>query len=193
MKAMAAAMALAASAAGILPASAEFMTEAERRAQLVRISEGSHDGRATASFAGRSGAAIGQPPGTIVIETAAKVLHFVEGDGSVVSWPIAVGREGAQWKGTTHVTGKRKNPEWRLTPNMRKRDPSLPEVVAPGPSNPLGARAIYLAEGYLRIHGTNAPSSIGTAASSGCFRMHNEHVSDLYERVRAGAKVVVLE
>src|SRR5690606_32672291 len=96
-------------------------------------------------------------PGSIVIETGAKSLHFVEGPGTVRSYPIAVGRDGAQWFGTTHVTHKRKNPEWRPTPNMRRKDPSLPAVVRPGPSNPMGVRAIYLAQGYLRIHGTNSP------------------------------------
>lgn len=130
--------------------------------------------------------------GTIVIRTNERRLHFIESDGSMTTYPIAVGREGAQWVGTTHVTGKRKNPDWRPTPNMRKKDPKLPEVMKAGPTNPLGIRAIYLSEGYLRIHGTNQPRSIGKAASSGCYRMHNEHVSDLYERVAQGAKVVVL-
>jgi lipoprotein-anchoring transpeptidase ErfK/SrfK len=131
-------------------------------------------------------------PGTIVIRTGERVLHYIEDATTMRTYPIAVGREGAQWVGTTKVTHKRKNPDWRPTPNMRKRNPKLPEVVRAGPSNPLGIRAIYLAEGYLRIHGTNDPKSIGKAASSGCYRMHNEHVSELFELVQGGAKVVVL-
>lgn len=195
-------------------AHAEFMTEADRRAQLVELAERSHNqsllvssdyaskdtkshtaNRAngsvhTAFFEGNSYPQY--QPGTIVINTGGRVLHFIEDETTMRTYPIAVGREGAQWIGTTKVTHKRKNPEWRPTPNMRKRNPKLPEVVRAGPSNPLGARAIYLAEGYLRIHGTNDPKSIGKAASSGCYRMHNEDVSELFELVHSGAKVVVL-
>lgn len=170
-----------------------FMHEAERRAQRTALAERGH----SESVPARQGAAsdstyAGEEPGTIVIETGKRMLHLVQEGGRTISYPVAVGREGAQWTGVTNVVGKRKNPEWRPTPNMRRRDPSLPAVVAPGPSNPMGTRAIYLAEGYLRIHGTNNPHSIGSAASSGCFRMHNEDVSDLYERVSTGARVIVL-
>jgi len=172
---------------------AEELTLAERRAQLVGLSE---KGEA-APRASRRPPASGrdfraEEPGTIVIETGKRVLHYVGMDGEVVTYPIAVGREGAQWRGTTRVIGKKKDPEWRPTPNMRKRNPKLPAVVRPGPSNPLGVRAIYLAEGYLRIHGTNDPSSIGKAVSSGCFRMHNEDVIELFPLVESGAKVVVM-
>nr|WP_250808527.1 L,D-transpeptidase [Neorhizobium tomejilense] len=132
-----------------------------------------------------------EEPGTIVIITGDRTLHLVGEDYTRTSFACAVGREGMQWFGETYVTHKRKNPEWRPTPNMRKRDPSLPEVVRAGPNNPLGNRAIYLAEGYLRIHGTNKPSSIGTDASSGCYRLYQEDIEQLYQEVRVGAKVMV--
>lgn len=133
-----------------------------------------------------------EEPGTVVIITSDHTLHFINDWGERISYPIAVGKEGAKWTGVTHVTHKRKHPEWRPTPNMRKKDPDLPAVVAPGPKNPLGTRAIYLAEGLLRIHGTSNPSSIGKDASSGCFRMYNEDVEELYEMIRPGAEVVVI-
>lgn len=195
-------------------AHAEFMTEAERRAQLVELAERAkyrpepqkpvttvsqrRDPVAEAAVyvneaALEDNAYPQYQAGTIVIRTGERVLHYIEDERTMRTYPIAVGREGAQWVGTTKVTHKRKNPEWRPTPNMRKRNPKLPEVVRAGPSNPLGVRAIYLAEGYLRIHGTNEPKSIGKAASSGCYRMHNEHVSELFELVQGGAKVVVLK
>lgn len=195
-------------------ASAEFMTEAERRAQLVEIAEQAKyrpEKKKPISVASKKDLSVATAavyvheamfednaypqyqPGTIVIRTGERVLHYIEDQTTMRTYPIAVGRDGAQWVGTTKVTHKRKNPEWRPTPNMRKRNPKLPEVVKAGPSNPLGIRAIYLAEGYLRIHGTNEPKSIGKAASSGCYRMHNEHVSELYELVQGGAKVVVLK
>lgn len=129
-------------------------------------------------------------PGTIVIVTGDHTLHLI-GEGTRTSYAIAVGREGAQWYGETHITHKRKNPEWRPTPNMRKRDPSLPAVVKPGPRNPLGTRAIYLAEGYLRIHGTNDPASIGRNASSGCFRLGRDDIEELYDLCTVGSKVYV--
>lgn len=133
-----------------------------------------------------------EAPGTIVIITSDRTLHYIDDHGTRISYPIAVGREGAQWTGITKVTHKRKNPDWRPTPNMRAKDPSLPLVVKAGPHNPLGTRAIYLEEGYLRIHGTNAPKSIGTNASSGCYRMYNDDVEELFEMVSPGAEVIVL-
>lgn len=132
-----------------------------------------------------------EEPGTIVIITGDRTLHLVGENNTRTSYAIAVGREGMQWFGETHVTHKRKNPEWRPTPNMRKKDPSLPAVVKPGPNNPLGDRAIYLAEGYLRIHGTNNPKSIGSDASSGCYRMYADDVHELFELVQPGARVIV--
>jgi lipoprotein-anchoring transpeptidase ErfK/SrfK len=133
-----------------------------------------------------------EAPGTIIIITSDHTLHYIDDYGSRISYPIAVGKEGAQWTGVTRVTHKRQHPEWRPTPNMRAKDPSLPVVVKPGPKNPMGTRAIYLAEGYLRIHGTNSPKSIGKDASSGCYRMYNDDVEELFEMVSPGAEVIVL-
>ncbi|OWW04847.1 hypothetical protein ATY81_02420 [Rhizobium sp. R72] len=129
--------------------------------------------------------------GTIVIATREHTLVYTTPQGDQLAYPIAVGREGKQWYGTTHVVSKRKHPEWRPTASMRRKNPKLPDVMMPGPSNPLGTRAIYLADGLLRIHGTNDPSSIGTNASSGCFRMYREDVEELYEMVRPGTRVIV--
>jgi lipoprotein-anchoring transpeptidase ErfK/SrfK len=133
-----------------------------------------------------------EAPGTIVIITSDHTLHYIDDYGTRISYPIAVGKEGAKWTGVTTVTHKRKNPDWRPTPNMRAKDPTLPAVVKAGPHNPLGTRAIYLAEGYLRIHGTNSPRSIGKDASSGCYRMYNDDVEELFELVSPGAEVIVL-
>ena len=132
-----------------------------------------------------------EPSGTIVIDTSERRLYLVVGEGEALSYRVAVGKPGAQWFGETHVVRKAEHPTWRPTPSMRAGNPRLPGQVGPGPSNPLGVRAIYLAQGLLRIHGTNAPSSIGRAASSGCFRMRNEDVAELYEMVEAGAPVTV--
>ncbi|AOG03434.1 L,D-transpeptidase catalytic domain protein (plasmid) [Bosea sp. RAC05] len=133
----------------------------------------------------------GGPVGSVVINTSERRLYLVVGEGEAHSWPIAVGREGKQWSGRTRVIGKARHPAWRPTASMRAEKPSLPAYVAPGPGNPMGIRAIYLDTGALRIHGTNAPGSIGRAASSGCFRMHNAHVAELYELVDIGAEVIV--
>jgi len=129
--------------------------------------------------------------GSIVIVTGEHTLYYTAPTGVQFAYPIAVGREGKQWFGTTRVVSKKQHPEWRPTAEMRRKNPKLPEVVRPGPSNPLGTRALYLADGLLRIHGTNDPSSIGTNASSGCFRMYREDVEQLYEMVRAGTPVTV--
>lgn len=130
--------------------------------------------------------------GSIVIVTGQHMLYYTAPTGERFAYPIAVGREGKQWFGTTRVVSKKEHPEWRPTAQMRRKNPKLPEVVRPGVSNPLGTRALYLADGLLRIHGTNDPSSIGTNASSGCFRMYREDVEQLYEMVRTGTPVTVL-
>lgn len=132
-----------------------------------------------------------EEPGTIVIITSDHTLHLVGENNTRTSYACAVGKEGMQWFGETHITHKRKNPDWRPTPAMRKRDPSLPEMVKGGPGNPLGTRAIYLAEGYLRIHGTNNPKSIGTDASSGCFRLYREDIEELYDLATPGSAVII--
>lgn len=134
-----------------------------------------------------------QEPGTIIIQTEQRRLYLITAPGEARSYPVAVGREGMQWFGTTSVTRKAKDPDWRPTPDMRKANPKLPEVVKGGPGNPLGARALYLAQGYLRIHGNNDNNSIGRSASHGCYRMYNEDVIELYELVQPGAEVIVAE
>jgi lipoprotein-anchoring transpeptidase ErfK/SrfK len=132
-----------------------------------------------------------EEPGTIIIITGDHTLHYIDDWGHRISYPIAVGKEGMQWYGETSIIGKKKDPDWRPTPAMRKRDPKLPEMVKGGPGNPLGSRAIYLGEGYLRIHGTNTPSSIGKDASSGCFRLYKEDIEELFSMVKVGSKVIV--
>ncbi len=127
----------------------------------------------------------------IVIRTGERKLYYTLGNGTAIQYPIAVGKVGMQRFGTTSVITKRVNPDWRPTPRMRREDPSLPDVVKGGPSNPLGVRALYLGWDLYRIHGTNNPNSIGRAVSSGCYRMYNEDVIKLYERAKNGTKVVV--
>jgi lipoprotein-anchoring transpeptidase ErfK/SrfK len=115
----------------------------------------------------------------------------VLGDGQAVRYPVAVGEPRFHWTGELWVSSKQENPTWRPTKRMRRENPALPASVGPGPRNPLGARAIYLGWGEYRIHGTNAPHTIGSAASSGCFRMHNADAIDLFDRVHLGAPVIV--
>ncbi len=134
------------------------------------------------------------PLGAIVVNTSERSLYYSLGNNTALRYRIAVGKQGMQWFGETFVQGKAKNPGWTPTANMRRRNPYLPLHVRGGiPQNPLGARAIYLGWSEYRIHGTNAPGSIGSASSSGCFRMHNADVKDLYERVHIGAPVYVLK
>ena len=129
--------------------------------------------------------------GTIVIRTVEKRLYYVLGDGQAVRYPVAVAQPRFQWAGELWVSSKQHHPTWRPTARMRRENPELPKSVGPGPSNPLGPRAIYLGWGEYRIHGTNAPQTIGSAASSGCFRMHNADAIDLFDRVHIGAPVIV--
>lgn len=126
--------------------------------------------------------------GTIVVSTKERKLYYVLGKGMALRYDVAVGKQGMQWSGETFVQGKSRNPGWTPTARMRRENPSLPAYVPPGPENPLGERAIYLGWTEYRIHGTNAPSSIGRAASSGCIRMRNSDVVDLFERVHIGAR-----
>jgi lipoprotein-anchoring transpeptidase ErfK/SrfK len=130
------------------------------------------------------------PIGSIIIDTASRKLYYSLGHQRAIKYPVAVGKAGFQWFGDSFVQTKRKNPGWSPTARMRRM--GYPRYVPPGPRNPLGPRAIYLGWTEYRIHGTNAPSSIGRAASSGCIRMHNKDVKDLYERVHIGAPVFVL-
>jgi lipoprotein-anchoring transpeptidase ErfK/SrfK len=130
--------------------------------------------------------------GTIVVNTSERKLYYVLGKGMALRYDVAVGKQGMQWSGTTFVQSKRRNPGWSPTPRMRRENPRLPAYVKPGPKNPLGVRALYLGWSAYRIHGTNAPSSIGRATSSGCIRMRNSDVKDLFERVHIGAPVHVI-
>lgn len=130
-------------------------------------------------------------PGTVVIKTSQRRLYYVLGDGKAIRYGVAVGEEGRAFSGTATVSQKREWPDWTPPPEMLKRKPDLPKHMAGGKDNPLGSRAIYLGSTLYRIHGTNAPWTIGGAESSGCIRMVNEDVEDLYNRVKVGTTVVV--
>jgi len=133
-----------------------------------------------------------EPAGTIVINTPDKFLYLVQENGTAVRYGIGVGRPGFTWAGEHEVTAKREWPDWRPPKEMLARRPDLPRYMEGGPDNPLGARALYLGSTLYRIHGSNEPWTIGTQVSSGCIRMRNEDVIDLYERVKLGTKVVVI-
>lgn len=130
-------------------------------------------------------------PGTIIISTSKRKLFYVLPEGKAVQYGIGVGRQGFTWSGSHRVSRKKKWPGWTPPAAMRQRQPELPAHMEGGPNNPLGARAIYIGSTLYRIHGTNAPWTIGGAVSSGCIRLVNEEVIDLYDRVRVGARVVV--
>jgi lipoprotein-anchoring transpeptidase ErfK/SrfK len=132
-------------------------------------------------------------PNTIVINTSQRRLYYIGGNGQAISYGIGVGRVGFAWSGVTRVSAKREWPSWTPPTQMRRRQPGLPGHMAGGLNNPLGARALYLGSSLYRIHGSNEPQTIGQAVSSGCFRMTNEDVIDLYNRVRVGTKVVVTQ
>ena len=129
--------------------------------------------------------------GTIVIHTHERRLYLVLGNGEALRYGIGVGRDGFTWRGVQTVSAKREWPSWTPPPEMLKRRPDLPRHMVGGRDNPLGARAIYLGDSLYRIHGTNEYDTIGTGVSSGCFRMTNDDVIDLYNRVRLGATVIV--
>lgn len=133
-----------------------------------------------------------EPAGTVVIDTPNKFLYLIEGEGRAMRYGIGVGRPGFTWAGTHSITSKKEWPDWRPPEEMLKRQPYLPTYMPGGPQNPLGARAMYLGSTLYRIHGSNEPWTIGQMVSSGCIRMRNEDVTDLYERVKVGTKVVVM-
>ncbi|MBR0970077.1 L,D-transpeptidase [Bradyrhizobium japonicum] len=133
-----------------------------------------------------------QTPGTVIIDTKNTFLYFVLNDAQALRYGIGVGREGFTWSGEQTVARKAEWPDWHPPVEMVVRQPYLPRFMAGGPGNPLGARAMYLGETEYRIHGTNKPDTIGKRVSSGCIRLTNEDVVDLYERVKVGAKVIVL-
>ena len=130
--------------------------------------------------------------GTIIIDTPNTYLYYVLGNGQAIRYGIGVGRDGFTWSGTQTITRKSEWPDWTPPAEMIARQPYLPRHMAGGPGNPLGARAMYLGGTVYRIHGTNAPETIGTHVSSGCLRLVNEDVIDLYSRVNVGTKVIVM-
>ena len=133
-----------------------------------------------------------EPPGTIVIDTPHHFLYLVEAGGKAMRYGIGVGRPGFTWSGEHTISAKKEWPDWVPPDEMLKRQPYLPHIMAGGPDNPLGARALYLGSTLYRIHGSNEPWTIGHNVSSGCIRLRNADVIDLYNRVKVGTKVVVL-
>jgi lipoprotein-anchoring transpeptidase ErfK/SrfK len=152
------------------------------------------DGRATPERLRRAVVAFNssEAPGTIVIDTGNTALYYVLGQGRAIRYGVGVGREGFTWSGVQTISRKAEWPDWHPPAEMIARQPYLPRFMAGGPGNPLGARAIYLGSSQYRIHGTNDPSTIGKFVSSGCIRLTNEDVADLFGRVDIGTKVVVL-
>ena len=132
-----------------------------------------------------------EAPGTIVVDSNQRFLYLVQPDNRAIRYGIGVGRDGFRWSGVLKISRKQEWPDWRPPPEMIQRQPYLPRFMAGGPGNPMGARAMYLGATVYRIHGTNQPQTIGSAVSSGCFRLVNDDVSDLYNRVNVGTKVVV--
>lgn len=131
-------------------------------------------------------------PGTVVVRTSERRLYLVNGDGTAIRYPVAVGKPGKQWTGATRIDGKYVEPAWSPPREVKRDNPRLPDVIAGGsPHNPMGAAAMTLSGGEYAIHGTNRPSSVGTYASYGCIRMYNQDVVDLYERVSVGTQVYV--
>jgi lipoprotein-anchoring transpeptidase ErfK/SrfK len=152
---------------------------ADSRAQATAVK------RETVSYDGK------YAPGTIVVSTSERRMYYVLGNGQAIRYGIGVGRPGFEWGGSQTITMKREWPDWRPPSQMLKRRPDLPRYMPGGPDNPLGARAMYLGSTLYRIHGSNEPETIGQAVSSGCIRMLNDDVVDLYERVRVGTRVIV--
>ena len=133
-----------------------------------------------------------EPAGTLIVDTPNTYLYYVLGGGRAIRYGVRVGRDGFTWTGVQKITRKAEWPDWHPPPEMIDRQPYLPRFMAGGPGNPLGARAMYLGNTVYRIHGTNQPSTIGKFVSSGCIGMLNEDVSDLFDRVKVGTRVVVL-
>jgi lipoprotein-anchoring transpeptidase ErfK/SrfK len=192
-------MALAiASVAWALPASAQYGTPEEWRRTTPTIQD-RDPGIAAPAEAEMDPAYRRQPvfyrteekPGTIIIDTSDRFLYLIQSNNVALRYGIGVGRDGFQWQGLLRVTRKSEWPDWTPPPEMIQRQPYLPRFMAGGPGNPMGARALYLGNTVYRIHGTNAPETIGHAVSSGCFRLVNDEIEDLYARVPVGTKVIV--
>jgi lipoprotein-anchoring transpeptidase ErfK/SrfK len=169
-------------------------------ARVYNPNTNSWDEPKVATSKGRKGSAIKREivsyqgkykPGTLIVETSERRLYFVLGDGKAVKYGVGVGRDGFRWSGQHRITRKAEWPGWTPPPQMRKRVPDLPAYMPGGPENPLGARALYIGSTLYRVHGTSEPWTIGQAVSSGCIRLANEDVIDLYDRVKVGALVVV--
>jgi lipoprotein-anchoring transpeptidase ErfK/SrfK len=190
-------LAAALSLAALAPASANpffqtVMLDPDTREPLVSRPHATPSAQAPAiprEIVAYSGA---HAPGTVVVNTAERRLYYVLGGGQAVRYGIGVGRPGFEWGGSQTITRKQEWPDWRPPVQMLQRRPDLPRFMAGGPDNPLGARAMYLGSSLYRIHGSNEPHTIGQAVSSGCIRMLNDDVVDLYNRVRVGTRVVVL-
>lgn len=177
-------------ALAVVPAVALTLTSAPASAQFFLDWGGSNviggSGATTVRFTPK------YSPGQIVVSFSDRRLYHVTGRGQATSYPIAVPRDASRWQGKMRVSSKRVNPSWTPTPSMRRENPRLPSFVPGGhPQNPLGVRALYLGSSLYRIHGTDAPWTIGKAVSKGCIRMYNQDVVHLYDRVRVGAKVTV--
>jgi lipoprotein-anchoring transpeptidase ErfK/SrfK len=132
-----------------------------------------------------------EAPGTIIVHTSERFMYVIQPGGRALRYGIGVGRDGFQWQGLQKISRKQEWPDWTPPPEMIERQPYLPRFMAGGPGNPLGARALYLGATVYRIHGTNQPQTIGSAVSSGCFRLVNNDVMDLYDRVPVGTKVII--
>ena len=132
-----------------------------------------------------------EAPGTIIVNTHDRFLYLVQGDNRAIRYGVGVGRDGFQWGGVHKITRKQEWPDWTPPPEMIQRQPYLPRFMAGGPGNPMGARAMYIGTTVYRVHGTNAPETIGHSVSSGCFRLVNSEIEDLYARVQVGTKIVV--
>ena len=175
------------------PAAAQFWSDPMNQPQMQYLDEG--DGyRAQQAPIPRQLVSFTRnyAPGTIVISTEERRLYLVTRPGEAIEYAIGVGRPGFEWAGTKTISRKAEWPSWTPPSEMRKRRPDLPAYMSGGIDNPLGARAMYLGSSLYRIHGSNEPDTIGQAVSSGCIRMTNEDVEDLYDRVKVGTRVVVI-
>ncbi|MCJ2101194.1 L,D-transpeptidase [Methylobacterium sp. E-046] len=176
---------LAALLLGSAPAAAANPLDRGPIADFLNIFRSQAIPRETVTWTGK------EKPGTIVVSTRQRRLYYVLGGGAAVRYGVGVGRQGFSWSGTKTVTMKKEWPDWRPPQQMLARRPDLPRYMAGGQDNPLGARAMYLGSSLYRIHGSNEPETMGAAVSSGCIRMTNKDVVDLYDRVRVGTQVVV--
>lgn len=190
------AMSLAAAAAWTAPAAAQFQRQAPPETMQVEDQPGyepnAEEERLPATFQRQLVFfRTSEAPGTIIVHTSERFLYLVQGNNRALRYGIGVGRDGFQWQGLVKITRKAEWPDWTPPPEMIARQPYLPRFMAGGPGNPMGARALYLGTTVYRIHGTNQPQTIGHAVSSGCFRLVNAGVIDLYDRIPVGTRVVV--